>query len=100
MKTKKLFLTYNSPDDSVILWDKQEKEVLSSWATDIPISDILKDIERDYRADDKTFKIYLTLSFDILKDLNQEARFVMTKKDIYQEITNQIISDLEKGLPV
>ena len=24
----------------------------------------------------------------------------MCKKDIYQEITNQIISDLEKGLPI
>ena len=24
----------------------------------------------------------------------------MSKKDIYQEITNQIISDLEKGTPV
>ena len=77
MKTKKLFLTYNNPDDSIILWDKKEKEVLFSWGTDIPISEILKDIEEDYKeehkAEGETFKIYLTLSFDILKDLNTEG---------------------------
>ena len=73
MKTKKLFLTYNSPDDSVILWDKKEKEVLCSWATDILISEILKDIEMEHREEDETYKIYLTLSFDILKDLNTEG---------------------------
>ncbi len=47
MKTKKLFLTYNNPDDSIILWHKKENE---------------------------TYKISLTLSFDILKDLNQEDK--------------------------
>ena len=73
MKTKKLFITYNNPDDSVILWDKKEKEVLCSWATDIPISDILKDIEMEYREKDETYKFYFTLSFDILKDLNTEG---------------------------
>ena len=28
MKTKKLFLIYNNPDDSIILWDKQGKEII------------------------------------------------------------------------
>ena len=74
MKTKKLLLTYNNPDDSIILWDKQEKEVLCSWTTDIPISNILKDIEMKHKAEDETYKIYLTLSFDILKNLNTEEK--------------------------
>ena len=42
MKTKKLFLIYNNPDDSIILWDKQGKEILCSWAMDTPISEVLK----------------------------------------------------------
>ena len=74
MKTKKLFLTYNSPDDSIILWDKKEKEVLCSWATDIPISNILKDIEMEHKAEDEVYKIFLTLSSDILKNLNTEEK--------------------------
>ena len=74
MKTKKLLLTYNSPDDSIILWDKQEKEVLCSWATDIPISNILKDIEMEHKAESEVYKISLTLSFDILKNLNTEEK--------------------------
>ena len=70
MKTKKLLLTYNNPDDSIILWDKTEKEVLRSWSTDIPISNILKDIEMEHKAEDEIYKISLTLSFDILRNLN------------------------------
>ena len=81
MKTKKLFLTYNGPDDSVILWDNKEKEILCSWRTDIPISEVLKDIERkqteERKAEDETFKVYLTLSFDILKNLNSEEEKTM-----------------------
>ena len=67
MKTKKLLLTYNSPDDSIILWDKKEKEVLCSWAIDTPISNILKDIEMEHKEEGEVYKISLTLSFDILK---------------------------------
>ena len=70
MKTKKLFLTYNNPDDSIILWDKKEKEVLCSWSTDTPISNILKDIGIEHKAEGEIYKISLTLSFDILKNLN------------------------------
>ena len=70
MKTKKLLLIYNNPDDSIILWDKQEKEVLCSWSTDTPISNILKDIEMEHKAEGEIYKISLTLSFDILKNLN------------------------------
>ena len=70
MKTKKLLLTYNNPDDSIILWDKKEKEVLCSWATNIPISNILKDIEMEHKAEGEVYKIFLTLSSDILKNLN------------------------------
>ena len=76
MKTKKLFLTYNAPDDSVILWDEQEKEILYSWGEGVSISEILKDIERqqkeEHKAEGEAFKVYLTLNFDLLKDLNQE----------------------------
>ena len=53
MKTKKLFLTYNNPDDSIILWDKKEKEVLFSWETDISILEILKEIEENYIKEHK-----------------------------------------------
>ena len=78
MKTKKLFLTYNAPDDSVILWNEQEKEVFCSWSSDIPISEILKDIERqqkeEHKAEDEAFKVYITLSFDLLKDLNKRRK--------------------------
>ena len=77
MKTKKLFLTYNGPDDSIILWDKKEKEVLCSWGTDISISEILKDIEKERRVEGEIFKICLTLSFDILKNLNSEEKTKM-----------------------
>ena len=86
MKTKKLFLTYNAPDDSIILWDEQEKEVLFSWGEDTPISEILKDIEEGYteehKAESEAFKIYLTLSFDLLKDLNQEEEKPMQTIEI------------------
>ena len=51
MKTKKLFLIYNNPDDSIILWDKQGKEILCSWATDTPISEVLKVLDRPRRVD-------------------------------------------------
>lgn len=71
MKTIKLFLTYNGPDDSFILWDETEKEVLSSWETGIPLKEILSEIEMNY-GENKLFKIYLTLSPRILKDLTTE----------------------------
>ena len=70
MKTKKLLLTYNNPDDSIILWDKKEKDVLCSWSTDTPILNILKDIEMKHKAEGEVYKISLTLSFDILKNIN------------------------------
>jgi len=70
MKTKKLFLIYNNPDDSIILWDKQE--ILCSWATDTPISEVLKDIETEHKEEEETQRVYLVLSFDVLKDLNAE----------------------------
>ena len=70
MKTKKLLLIYNNPDDSIILWDKKEKEVLCSWSTDTPISNILKEIEMEHKAEGEIYKTSLTLSFDILKNLN------------------------------
>ena len=72
MKTIKLFLTYNGPDDSIILWDETKKEVLFSWETDTPLKEILSDIETNYREQGKLFKIYLILNFEILKDLNLE----------------------------
>ena len=74
MKTKKLFLIYNNPDDSIILWDKQEKEILCSWTTETPISEVLKDIGREHKEEEETYRIYLVLSFAILKDLNAERR--------------------------
>ena len=75
MKTKKLFLIYNNPDDSIILWDKQGKEIICSWATDTPLSEVLKDIEREHKEEEGVYRIYLVLSLDILKDLNaQEER--------------------------
>jgi len=70
MKTKKLFLIYNNLDDSIILWDKQE--IICSWATDTPISEDLKDIEGEHKEDEGIYRFYLVISFDILKDLNQE----------------------------
>ena len=72
MKTKKLFLIYNNPDDSIILWDKQGKEIICSWAMDTPISEVLKDIETEHKEEEKTYRIYLVLSFGFLKDLNAE----------------------------
>ena len=71
MKTKKLFLIYNNPDDSIILWDKQE--IICSWATDTPISEVLKDIETEHKEEEETQRVYLVLSFDVLKDLNAEG---------------------------
>ena len=71
MKIKKLFLIYNNPDDSIILWDKQE--IVCSWATDTPISEVLKDIETEHKEEEKIYRIYLVLSFDFLKDLNAEG---------------------------
>ena len=71
MNTKKLFLIYNNPDDSIILWDKQE--IVCSWATDTPISEVLKDIETEHKEEEKIYRIYLVLSFDFLKDLNAEG---------------------------
>ena len=73
MKTKKLFLIYNNPDDSIILWDKQGKEIICSWATDTPISEVLKDIETEHKEEEETQRVYLVLSFDVLKDLNAEG---------------------------
>ena len=71
MKTKKLFLIYNNSDDSIILWDKQE--IICSWATDTPISEVLKDIETEHKEEEKLYRIYLVLSFDFLKELNAEG---------------------------
>ena len=78
MKTKKLFLIYNNPDDSIILWDKQE--IICSWATDTPISEVLKDIETEHKEEEEVYRIYLVLSFDVLKDLNTQEESKMTTK--------------------
>lgn len=69
MKTKKLFLTYNSPDDSIILWDKREKKVICSWDSDESLKEVLEDIDIKLRENEEDENFLITLSNDIFKDI-------------------------------
>ena len=69
MKTKKLFLTYNSPDDSIILWDKRKKKVICSWATDESLKEVLEKIDIDLRENEEDENFLITLSNNIFKDI-------------------------------